>query len=69
MSLSTEIDADNVVELDPGSAAFKANAHRYMAEWARRSPFYMVGPGQRPQPVYGGAVGELRLQSLPMRIQ
>ena len=53
MSLSTEIDADNVVELDPGSAAFKANAHRYMAEWARRRPFYMVGPGQRPQLVVG----------------
>src|SRR5271166_1046023 len=47
------IDPDNVVELDPGSAEFKANAHRHMAEWARRRPFYMVGPGQRPQLVVG----------------
>src|SRR5919201_5263496 len=48
-----EIDRDNVVELDPGSAEFKANAHRHMAEWARRRPFYMVAPGQRPQLVVG----------------
>jgi cytochrome P450 len=49
----TEIDPDNVIELDPGSAEFKAKAHEYMAEWARRRPFYMVGPGQRPQLVVG----------------
>jgi cytochrome P450 len=48
-----EIDPDNLVELDPGSAAFKANAHQHMAEWARRRPFYMVAPGQRPQLVVG----------------
>jgi cytochrome P450 len=48
-----EIDRDNVVELDPGSAEFKAKAHEHMAEWARRRPFYMVGPGQRPQLVVG----------------
>jgi cytochrome P450 len=48
-----EIDPDNVVELDPGSAEFKANAHRHMAEWARRPPFYIVGPGQQPQVVVG----------------
>jgi cytochrome P450 len=48
-----EIDPDNLVELDPGSAAFKANAHQHMAEWARRRPFYIVGPGQRPQLVVG----------------
>ncbi len=48
-----KIDPDNLVELDPGSAAFKANAHQHMAEWARRRPFYMVAPGQRPQLVVG----------------
>ena len=48
-----EIDSDNVVQLDPGSAEFKANAHRHVAEWARRRPFYIVGPGQHPQVVVG----------------
>jgi cytochrome P450 len=48
-----EIDPDNVVQLDPGSTEFKANAHRHMAEWARRRPFYIVGPGQHPQVVVG----------------
>jgi cytochrome P450 len=48
-----EIDPDNVVELDPGSSEFKASAHQHMAEWARRRPFYMVAPGQRPQLVVG----------------
>jgi cytochrome P450 len=48
-----EIDPDNVVQLDPGSAEFKAHAHRHVAEWARRRPFYIVGPGQHPQVVVG----------------
>ena len=48
-----EIDPDNVVQLDPGSPEFKANAHRHVAEWARRRPFYIVGPGQHPQVVVG----------------
>ncbi|MGA9949013.1 MAG: cytochrome P450 [Xanthobacteraceae bacterium] len=47
------IDPENMVELDPGSAEFKANAHRHMAEWARRRPFYAVAPGQRPQVIVG----------------
>ncbi len=47
------IDPDNMVELDPGSAEFKANAHRHMAEWARRRPFYAIAPGQRPQVIVG----------------
>ena len=33
----TELDRNNVVDVDLGSAEFKANAHRYMAEWARRA--------------------------------
>jgi cytochrome P450 len=47
------IDPNNMVELDPGSAEFKAHAHRHMAEWARRPPFYAVAPGQRPQVIVG----------------
>ena len=35
MSLLADLDQNNVVDIDLGSAAFKANAHRYMAEWAR----------------------------------
>ena len=47
------IDPANIVELDPGSAEFKADAHRHMAEWARRPPFYSVAPGQLPQVIVG----------------
>ena len=47
------VDPNNIVELDPGSAEFKANAHRHMAEWARRPPFYAVTPGQMPQVIVG----------------
>jgi cytochrome P450 len=47
------VDPNNIVELDPGSAEFKANAHRHMAEWARRPPFYAVAPGQMPQVIVG----------------
>lgn len=51
--LSTlDLDADNVVDIDLGSAEFKANAHRHMAEWARRPPFYVLGQGQ-PQVIVG----------------
>ena len=45
MSLLPELDRSNVVDVDLGSAEFKANAHRYMAEWARRRPFYVLGKG------------------------
>jgi cytochrome P450 len=47
------IDPGNIVELDPGSAEFKADAHRHMAKWARRPPFYAVAPGQLPQVIVG----------------
>jgi cytochrome P450 len=47
------IDPGNMVELDPGSAEFKANGHRHMAEWAQRPPFFAVGKGQRPQLIVG----------------
>jgi cytochrome P450 len=52
MSLSVQLDRSNVVDVDLGSAEFKANAHRHMAEWARRRPFYVLGNGP-PQVVVG----------------
>jgi hypothetical protein len=52
MSLLAELDRSNVVDVDLGSAEFKAKAHRYMAEWARRRPFYVLGKGP-PQVVVG----------------
>jgi cytochrome P450 len=47
-----ELDRRNVVDVDLGSDEFKANAHKHMAEWARRPPFYVVGKGP-PQVVVG----------------
>jgi cytochrome P450 len=52
MSALAELDRSNVVDVDLGSAEFKANAHRHMAEWARRRPFYVLGKGP-PQVVVG----------------
>ena len=37
--------APNSDRVDLGCAEFKAKAHRYMAEWARRRPFYVLGKG------------------------
>jgi cytochrome P450 len=45
MSSLAELDRNNVVDIDLGSAEFKANAHRLMAEWATRPPFYVLGNG------------------------
>jgi cytochrome P450 len=52
MSPPEGLDKSNVVNIDLGSAEFKANAHSYMAEWARRPPFYVLGHGH-PQVVVG----------------
>jgi cytochrome P450 len=52
MSSLADLDKSNVVDIDLGSDAFKAKAHRHMAEWARRPPFYVLGHGQ-PQVVVG----------------
>jgi cytochrome P450 len=52
MTSLVDLDQSNVVDIDLGSAAFKASAHRYMAEWARRPPFYVLGHGQ-PQVIVG----------------
>ena len=51
MSSVAELDRSNVVDVDLGSAEFKANAHRLMAEWAARRPFYVVGKGSAQGPV------------------
>jgi cytochrome P450 len=50
--MMSSLDRSNVVDVDLGSAAFKASAHRHMAEWARRRPFYVLGKGP-PQVVVG----------------
>jgi cytochrome P450 len=52
MSSLAHLYESNVVDIDLGSPAFKASAHRHMAEWARRPPFYVLGYGQ-PQVVVG----------------
>src|SRR3954467_4993312 len=52
MSSAADLDKSNVVDIDLGSAEFKANAHMHMAEWARRPPFCVLGYGQ-PQVVVG----------------
>jgi cytochrome P450 len=54
MSSVAELDLDrtNVVDIDLGSAEFKANAHRHMADWGKRRPFYVLGKGP-PQVVVG----------------
>jgi cytochrome P450 len=52
MSSLLDLDESNVVDLDLGSAAFKQDARRAMAEWARRPPFYVRGSGP-PQVVCG----------------
>ena len=48
----SELDRRNVVDVELGSDTFKANAHRHMAEWAKRPPFYVLGKGP-PQVVVG----------------
>jgi cytochrome P450 len=45
-------DGGEVVALDFSSAEFKQNAHRLVAGWARRPPFYVLGDGP-PQVIVG----------------
>src|SRR3954449_2492536 len=45
MSSPKGMDESEIVQIDLGSAEFKANAHRHMAEWARRPPFYVLSHG------------------------
>ena len=53
MSALAELDRSNVVDVDLGSAEFKANGHRHMAEWATRPPFYVLRKGAPPQVIVG----------------
>ena len=50
MSSLPGLDESNVVDIDLGSAEFKANAHRHMAEWARRRAVLCA----EPRPAAGG---------------
>jgi len=52
MSALIELDRSKVVDLDFSSAEFRKNAHRHIAEWARRPPFYVLGKGP-PQVIVG----------------
>jgi cytochrome P450 len=52
MTALAALDRGKIVDIDLGSAAFKQNAHRLMAEWARRPPFYVLADGP-PQVVAG----------------
>jgi cytochrome P450 len=53
MSSLAELDRDKIVDLDFGSAEFRRNAHRHVAEWARRPPFYVVGENGPTQVIVG----------------
>jgi cytochrome P450 len=52
MSVLADLDTHKVVDIDLGSSAFKQNARRIMAEWARHPPFYVLSSGP-PQVVCG----------------
>jgi len=52
MSSVAELDRDKIVDLDFNSAEFRRNAHRLVAGWARRPPFYVLGNGP-PQVIVG----------------
>jgi len=48
-----DIDQTKVVDIDLGDDEFKANAHRYMAEWGCSPPFYVLRKGAPPQVIVG----------------
>jgi cytochrome P450 len=52
MSLFAEFDGNNSIDIDLGSAEFKANAHYHLSEWAKRPPFYVLNNGP-PQVIVG----------------
>jgi cytochrome P450 len=47
-----DLDRSKIVDLDFASAEFRRQAHRLVAEWARRPPFYVLGKGP-PQVIVG----------------
>ena len=52
MSSLADLDRSKVVDVDLGSSEFKQNAHGILAEWAKRSPFYVFAKGP-PQVICG----------------
>jgi cytochrome P450 len=48
----SDLDVDNVVDIDLGSSEFKRNARAILAQWARRPPFYVLSSGP-PQVICG----------------
>ena len=66
MTALAELDRGKVVDIDLGSAAFKQNAHRLMAEWATRAPFYVLSSGP-PQVVVGRYADVAEVFSDPVR--
>jgi cytochrome P450 len=50
--LARNLDSSKVVALDFTSADFRRNAHRLVADWATRPPFYVLGDGP-PQVIVG----------------
>jgi cytochrome P450 len=52
MASMLDLDRSRIVEVDFGSSAFRQNARRIVAEWARRPPFYVMQDGM-PQVVCG----------------
>ena len=66
MTALADLDRSKVVEMDLGGSAFKQNAHRLMAEWATRPPFYVMGSGP-PQVVVGRYADVQAVFSDPVR--
>src|SRR5579862_1626833 len=66
MCAMLELDLANSVDIDVGSAEFKANARRHLAEWAKRPPFYVLNNGP-PQVVVGRHPDVLEVFTDPIR--
>ena len=47
-----DLDRSKIVALDFTTAEFRQQAHRLVADWATRSPFYVLGKGP-PQVIVG----------------
>jgi cytochrome P450 len=61
-----ELDRSNVVDVDLGSSEFKQNARAFLAEWAKRPPFYVLSNGP-PQVICGRYADVHEVFSDPVR--
>src|SRR5215469_385933 len=61
-----ELDLANAVDIDLGSAEFKANAREHLAGWAKRPPFYVLNSGP-PQVIVGRHADVLEVFTDPVR--